>query len=107
MNQHRNDVKNGKSEKSALAHHALTKSHTFKFEDVDIIARHDNYRKRMFIEELCIKASNSCVNFKSNETRNVNSIYTKLLEKYNSVCKSKPPQLNASTNVTDDNSHTR
>lgn len=100
MNQHKNDVKNKKPDKSALAHHALAYEHTFKFEDVQIIARHDCYHKRMFLEELCIKSSNKCVNFKSKEAKNVDSIYTKLLEKFNSVRRLSSPQMNSNETLT-------
>lgn len=85
MGQHASDVRNNKPDKSALAHHALTNEHVFKFDEVKIIGRNDCYRKRMFLEELHIKASGTCVNFKSKETKKVESIYTKLLEKCNNV----------------------
>lgn len=106
MNQHRNDVKNLKPDKSALAYHALTNDHVFKFDDVEVVARQNNYHKRMFLEELFIKASSTCVNFKSKEAKNVNCIYTKLLEKVNSVGSRRLPRLNSNGRLTVDSSHT-
>lgn len=104
MKQHYNDVKNNKPDKSALAYHAVTNEHEFKFDDVTIVARQDHYHKRMFLEELCIKASETCVNFKSKEAKNVNSIYTTLLTKFNDVCKTKSPRPLSNGIMTGDSS---
>lgn len=80
MNQHKNDVNKNDPNRSALAHHAIHNNHKFDFDDVKILEREGIYRKRMLLEELHIKSSRNCVNFKSQETRNVNDIYMPLLE---------------------------
>lgn len=80
MNQHKNDVNKNNPNRSALAHHAIHNNHKFDFENVRILERESIYNKRMLLEELHIKSSRNCVNFKSQETRNVNDIYMPLLE---------------------------
>lgn len=79
--QHANDIAKNRPEKSALAHHAITNSHTFDFDNVKVLEREKRYRKRMLLEEFHIKSCRNCVNFKSIDTRNVNDIYTPLLRK--------------------------
>lgn len=84
MGQHENDVRNKKEKSSALAYHAVTNDHIFDFNHVKILERENNYRKRMFLEELHIKSSRNCVNLKSIESKNVSDIYIPLLEKISS-----------------------
>ena len=66
-------------EKSALAYHSIFQQHRFAFEEVSILARENHYWKRAFMEELFIKSSDSCVNFKGQETLSVNPIYSLVL----------------------------
>lgn len=79
--QHQDDVKKKQEKRSALAYHAVTKNHKFDFDNLRILEREGNYHKRMFLEELHIKASRNCVNIKSIESKNINEIYAPLLEK--------------------------
>lgn len=80
VGQHKGTVRNIQPEKSALAHHAITHHHHFDFDNTTVIARNDCEWKRMFLEEVKIKSSSSCVNIKSKEANNVSNIYTKLLK---------------------------
>lgn len=85
MRQHKNDVRNGAIEKSALVLHAIEFGHHFDFDAVQIVARNNNYHKRMLTEELFIKSDPKCVNSKSKESKNVNSIYCRVLERCNEI----------------------
>lgn len=83
LKQHKVSVERLQTEKSALALHAVTNQHRFDFKNAFVMYRCPHYTQRMFIEELCIKSSNRCVNIKSREAMNVSSIYTALLHTYN------------------------
>lgn len=83
IGEHEKSVQKNQPEKSALAYHSITEDHRFDFDNVRILEREANYRKRMLLEELHIKSSRNCVNSKSIETKNVNDIYLPLLRKIN------------------------
>lgn len=83
MRQHKNDVKNRSVNKSALVQHAIDNNHHFDFDAVNIVARSNNYHKRMLTEEIFIKSDPTCVNSKSKESKNVNTIYCRVLDKWN------------------------
>lgn len=49
-----------------MAFHALNDEHRFGFDRVTIVI--------MFLEELCIKSTENCVNFKEKETVNAGTV---------------------------------
>lgn len=77
---HRSDCNRKSAEKSALVAHAVNKNHTFDFNNVKILATNNNQNKRMFLEELYIKSSKTCINKKSTEAANVSNIYGHLFD---------------------------
>lgn len=83
MNQHKHTVTKIQPERSALAAHAISNEHHFDLENPSVLFQCHHYSKRMFLEELCIKASNNCVNIKSKEAMNISNIYTRLLDTHN------------------------
>lgn len=83
VRQHELDVIGNRQNKSALAYHSITTGHPFGFENVKVIEREQQYKKRCMLEELRIKASGNCVNQKSIDTRNVSDIYTSLFKTMN------------------------
>lgn len=83
MKQHRTDVSKREEKRSALAHHAVSYSHTFDFDNPVILEKENHKWKREFMEELHIRNNENCVNIKSRESRNVSTIYTHLLRKNN------------------------
>ncbi|XP_067633775.1 uncharacterized protein [Eurosta solidaginis] len=80
LGQHSKDVENKRTEKSALAHHAITFGHKFDFDNAKVIARETNWQKRMLLEEIHIKADKQCVNKRSIEARNISDIYACILK---------------------------
>lgn len=80
LNQHKNTVKNKQSERSALAAHAVDNRHDFNYADTTVLFKCRQYFKRMFLEEVAIKTSKTCVNLKSKEAANISNIYTRLFD---------------------------
>lgn len=76
MKRHETDDGKKRENKSSLAFHTTHRNHKFDFDGVKVNERENVYKKRMFLEELRIKASNNCVNKKSMESKIVSDIYT-------------------------------
>jgi hypothetical protein len=55
--QHKNTVKNKQREKSALAAHAMDNNHNVDYDNATVLFKCQQYHKRMYLEELCIKIS--------------------------------------------------
>lgn len=80
--EHERSVLNNETNKSRLAYHSITKGHRFDFDNIRVLEREPNYRKRMLLEEIHIKSSRNCVNLRSLEAKNINDIYLPLLQKF-------------------------
>ncbi|XP_044760294.1 uncharacterized protein LOC123317749 [Coccinella septempunctata] len=85
ISNHRSSCTTISNQRTALVEHHLATGHSFDFniDNVEVLHREDNYRKRLFAEMFYIKRSNSCVNFRS-DLDNLSSIYNVIINRCNS-----------------------
>ena len=63
----------------ALVEHVIDKEHEMKFSDPKVLAKSNNYYKRLFLEMVHIHGANHCMN-KKTDTQNLSTIYSFLLK---------------------------
>ena len=63
--EHQRDIKNGKSEASALAKHSIELDHVIDWDKSDILHFEVNYHKRRFVESFFINTLNNVMNEKT------------------------------------------
>ena len=65
IQEHKNSMKYSNSNRTALAHHALSTKHTFDFERTRILSFETFYKKRINSEMILIKANKNSINHRS------------------------------------------
>lgn len=82
--EHKNDCKNylTKQNPTALVEHKINTGHSFDFENVSIIGRQNNYRKRLLHEMIAIKKEKRSVN-KRTDIENLNTAYFNIIDRMN------------------------
>lgn len=75
---HQNDIKSKKSDKTALAQHCIELGHKPLFSDTRVLCVERNYKKRMLLEALHIQASSNTLNRKQ-DTDNLHESYRGLV----------------------------
>jgi len=66
MKEHEDDIRKKRTNSTALCEHAITKEHTIDFENVSIIDKEKNERKRYILESLHIQQKRKeCMNLKT------------------------------------------
>lgn len=83
LNQHKNDCKNHnqyKNEKTALALHHFETGHNFLFDNVEILDKESNFRRRNISEMIHINL-NDTVNMRS-DTLHLSAVYSNILKQF-------------------------
>ena len=78
ISEHKKDVYNPPDKCTALTKHAWHQDHTFDFDNVQIVDRSDNYRKRIILEMSYIASNPNTMNQRT-DTDNLSIFYHLLL----------------------------
>ena len=82
INQHKNSIQKKKLTpnipNTALSDHAVDNLHNFNFNNVKILNKETNYKKRLILEMIHIKKELKSINYRTDIT-NLNSIYNNLI----------------------------
>ena len=71
-----------KTEFQNLTQHAWEQDHTFNFDNIQIVDRADNYKKRMILEMTCIASNPNSINQRT-DTDTLSVFYISLLNNKN------------------------
>lgn len=77
---HKSDCNHQYRDKCVVVAHSMDHNHRFDFENVKILTEENKEYKRNLLEELYIKSSETCINSKSKEAKNISNIYNYLFE---------------------------
>ena len=78
--EHKRDVYNPPDKWTALTKHAWEQDQTFNFDNIQIVDRADNYKKRMILKMTHIASSPNSINQRT-DTNNLSVLHMSLLNK--------------------------